>query len=472
MPPHIAAIVFYTGIAGLFYLDRDRGTRTSPALWIAIAWLFIGSSRMLSFWLTDGSALKSPDQYLEGSPFDRAVLTILIVMALGLLARRWRLVLALLRNNKILLLFIVYAGLSVFWSDYPFVAFKRWTKMLGNVTIVLLVATERDPGAAIGRVLTRTGFLLVPLSVLLIKYYPDIGRFYDRWTWTVHYAGMGDNKNSLGMICLVFGLGAVWRLTSAGQRHSHWPASIAHWTIVGMALWLFNKADSATSFVCFLVGTALILTLKFLRARSTAALHAIMAVLICSALLAYLFPGIYLFVIDMLDRNPTLTGRTDIWDEAIRLSANLPAGRWLGAGFESFWLGPRVEYFWDRYSFRPNQAHNGYLETYLHLGWIGFGLLCLLVFAGYRHVTAAFRRDPLLGRMVLAFYVVALLYNITEAAFKVMTPIWIMFLFCVCAGARVTSPGPELLHDPADPEPASHCADIPDFSHIRIRHSA
>jgi hypothetical protein len=32
MPPPIAALLFVIGIAGLFYLDRDEGTRPSKAL--------------------------------------------------------------------------------------------------------------------------------------------------------------------------------------------------------------------------------------------------------------------------------------------------------------------------------------------------------------------------------------------------------------------------------------------------------
>src|SRR2546425_9837909 len=87
MPPGIAAVLFGLGIMGLFWLDRDRDSRTSPALWIPVAWVFIGASRTISQWLQVGPVMESPGQYLEGSPLDRLVLA-------GLFAAGFRVVLA------------------------------------------------------------------------------------------------------------------------------------------------------------------------------------------------------------------------------------------------------------------------------------------------------------------------------------------------------------------------------------------
>ena len=70
--------------------------------------------------------------------------------------------------------------MSIGWSDYPDVAFKRWIKSLGDFVMVLIILTDRDRYAAIKRALTWTAFLLMPLSVLFIKFYPDLGRGYHR----------------------------------------------------------------------------------------------------------------------------------------------------------------------------------------------------------------------------------------------------------------------------------------------------
>ena len=143
MPPSIAALVFLVGIAGLFYLDRTSDAKTSWALSIPVMWLSIAGSRMISQWLSLGSvSLDNPDAYLEGSPVDRLIFTSMLAAAVLVLIGRRRESLELLRRNLPLVLFFLYCLVSVLWSDYPFVAFKRWTKAIGNVAIVMVVLTD------------------------------------------------------------------------------------------------------------------------------------------------------------------------------------------------------------------------------------------------------------------------------------------------------------------------------------------
>ncbi len=56
MPPQVASVVFYSLIALLFYLDRDRKLKTSTALWIPVLWLLINGSRPVSLWMATASA--------------------------------------------------------------------------------------------------------------------------------------------------------------------------------------------------------------------------------------------------------------------------------------------------------------------------------------------------------------------------------------------------------------------------------
>jgi len=47
--------------------------------------------------------------------------------------------------------------------------------------MVMILVTEAQPTAAIRRFVSRVGFVLLPISVLLIKYYPNLGQAYDQW---------------------------------------------------------------------------------------------------------------------------------------------------------------------------------------------------------------------------------------------------------------------------------------------------
>lgn len=445
MPPILAAAVFTGIIVSVIYFDRDRESPPSPAIWLAVIWVFLGASRMLSQWLqTSGGLAGTPDQYLEGSPMDRLLLSGVEITALIVLFRRGDRVSKIMRENRIILLFFAYCLISMIWSDFPLVALKRWTKALGNISMVLLVLTDRNSLSAVKQFFFRTGVLLIALSVLVIKYYPEYGRGYNGWTWTTFYCGVSTDKNGLGVICLIFGLALVWRILGLYRdKHAKNRSRLlaVHGAVLGMNLWLVHMANSSTSFGCLMLGSFLL----FITTRSykTRIVHVLATLIICGGVFAYGFPEAYDSVVHLLGRNPDLTGRTDIWNDVLKVPFN-PV---VGTGFESFWLGSRAEYFWNRYYFHPNQAHNGYIETYLNLGWLGVMLLAAQFLVGYRNIIDAFRRKSQTAPLRFSLLVVAALYNMTEASFKVMHPMWIAFLFAVIAvpemGSSKKSVSPE-----------------------------
>jgi exopolysaccharide production protein ExoQ len=434
MSPSTATLVFTVGIAGLFMLDRDRNVRTSIALWLPVAWLCIGGSRMVSEWLQPPLAPGAlpgltPSQTLDGSPLDRNVLMLLIAIGVMVLIGRRAKVHALLWANVPILLFFIYCAVSTSWSDYPLVAFKRWIKAFGDLVMVLIILSDPDPATAVKRVLARMGCLLMPLSILLIKYYPELGRGYENLTWVPVVTGVTTGKNLLGMICLLCGLSAEWRLLHVsrdveGVRRY----VIVHLTILLMALWLFWQANSMTALSCFLMASCVMLAVRVPTARRTALVHVVVA-----SVLLLAFSAIFLDaggnMLQTLGRDPTLTGRTQLWGVALEYSGD-PL---LGTGFESFWLGERLQRIWSIYWWHPNEAHNGYLEVFLNLGVVGVLLLGIVLVAGYRNVIRLLRHDPEAGAFRISYFVAAVAYNLTEAAIRTFQPIWVIFLLTIFA---------------------------------------
>ena len=432
------------GIAGLFWLERERKTCTSAGLWIPVVWLLISGSRPVSAWLHLTPPTDHPDAYLEGSPIDRIVLTVLLALGLIALIKRGQQVARVLRANGPILLFFTYCAVSTTWSDYPEVAFKRWIKALGDLVMVTIVVSDVDPSAAVRRLLTRVSFLLLPLSVLLVKYYPDLGRGYTYFTWTPFYTGVSTDKNGLGLLCLVCGLGGLWQFLDVLQTRDmphRRRRLMAQGAVLAMVLWLLSIANSVTSISCFVSGGIfIVMTRLFAWSRKPAVIHAtVFGVMLLSIFAVFIAPASGL--LESLGRNPTLTGRTDIWAHVIPLNSN-PL---LGTGYESFWLGDRLAKMWSIYWWHPNEAHNGYLEIFLNLGWIGVALLCLLLATGYRNIFAAYRCDPETGRVRLAYFVAAVLYSFSEAGFRELTPIWLFFLLAVIAipTSSITEPMPD-----------------------------
>jgi exopolysaccharide production protein ExoQ len=415
-------VVFIIGILFLFALDRDKEARTSKGLWIPVVWLFLAGSRPVSFWLHMRMIGTSADDLLEGSPLDRAVITAIIVLALIVLFTRGQKVVALLRANAPILLFLCYCGASIVWSDFPDVAFKRFVRAIGDFAMIMVVLTDARPSVAVERVLARTGFIVFPLSILC-----EIGRGY---SGLGYHAGLTTDKNMFGMISLILGLAAIWRfqkLLRDENREHRLRRLVARGTIAAMAIWCIWTAKSATSTACFLVGIALMFIARtWAPARKAVLLHGFVVSMIFLALYASILnPNVG--IASAMGKDPTLTGRTDVWKTVIEMAPS-PL---FGAGFESFWLGPRLKKLWSIYVWGPNEAHNGYIELYLNLGWVGLSLLTFVLMTGYRRVVSRLRLYPDIGNLALTYLVVAIIYSLTEAGFRMFSLVWIAFLLSI-----------------------------------------
>jgi O-antigen ligase len=113
----------------------------------------------------------------------------------------------------------------------------------------------------------------------------------------------------------------------------------------------------------------------------------------------------------------------------------------VGAGFESFWLGPRLQKVWDAW---PNlyisEAHNGYLEVYLNLGAIGVALIISILVHGYRRSVSVIRIDPDWGRLMLAYVLAAAIYSYTEAGFRLLDYAWSFPLLAIISASCILNP--------------------------------
>ncbi len=421
----IATLAFFLGGIGLFWLDRDRSNRASLALWVPVIWLAIAGSRPLSAWLQVEGSASRVEQYTEGSAFDRNFWLVLVVIALIIALKRSAAVLDVLRNNAPANLFLFYCALSIAWSDFPDIAFKRWIKFLGDFTIILIILTERSPLAALKRVLSRLAFLLLPTSVLFIKYYPELGRSYAaHWEGTQFFTGVAQDKNMLGMTCVICGVSGVWQFLEEFTAARRKKILLAQGLVFSMALFLLVTCNSMTSLSCFLLVSGIMAAHALLRlARPRIVVHAMVlgAILIC---FAPLFLGLGGGLISSLGRDPTLTGRTQLWHDVL----NMHVSPFVGTGFESFWLGSRLDTIWHTYWWQPIEAHNGYIETYINLGACGLCLLAWLVVQGYRNILTVLRFNPEAGRVRVAFFVIGIAYNFTEAAIHTQSLVWIFFV--------------------------------------------
>lgn len=446
MSPFIASLICGIGIAGLFFLDRGEKTRVSKALVIPALWMLLNTTHPLSFWLGMSSqGSYTTEAYVEGNPFDRNVALVLQLAALIVLCRKSAKVGAMLRNNPLILVYFSFCLASVLWSDFPFVTFKRWIKALGDVEMVLVILVESDPFAALTRILTRMGFFLFPLSILFIRFYPQLGRRPTN-SYTLEPVGVTQQKNELGIMCMIYGIFFLWMLLSVyreRKRPGRWRSMLAYGTIIAMSTYLLSQCNSTTSIVGF-ASSAGVLWLASRRPARPALVHsAVLAVLGLSVIALFFNPGGGL--VQSLGKDPTLTGRKDIWALVLSLHTN-PL---IGTGFETFWLGSRLEFMLRALDNLPiNEAHNGWIEVYLNLGWVGLCFIALLIVTGYKRIISHIRQDPEKGCLFLGFLLCALFYSFSEAGFRFGTVSWFFLLLVIIGASQAVSlansrrPGP------------------------------
>src|SRR6266487_3368493 len=186
--------------------DTARREGVSSAIWIPTLWVAIIGSRPVSMWLGFGGG----ENTLEGSPLDSIVFFVLIFAAFITLARRrlnWSVVIS---ENWPIFLFYAFLLVSVLWANSPLVSFKRWFKEFGNIAVLLVILTERNPQQALRAVFVRCAYLMLPLSVVFIRFFPSMGRFYSIHGGEGEITGVTTQKNSLGVLLLVCGLVLLW----------------------------------------------------------------------------------------------------------------------------------------------------------------------------------------------------------------------------------------------------------------------
>src|ERR1700757_956828 len=204
LPPAVASCLTLAFIVLLFRRDIREKPDVSGALWLPVLWLVIACSRGLSQWLNIfGVPVSGAASVEEGSPLDALFFFFLIAAGSCVLLKRQVRLSEIISNNRWLFVFLLYCFISIAWSDFPFIALKRWIKILGHPVMALIILTEPDPQEALTRLMKRCAYVVVPVSILYIKFYPQLGRVFDPWTGLAVGTGITTNKNMLGGDCLI-----------------------------------------------------------------------------------------------------------------------------------------------------------------------------------------------------------------------------------------------------------------------------
>jgi len=428
MTEYAALIITVLFILYIFGKDIKRKSGISHALWIPFIWMIYSASKPISFFIYQTPQSAKELAYMEGNPIDRTILSILILLSLYVLYKReieWPLI---FKRNISIFLWLLYCGVSIFWSDFQIVSLKRWIKEIGLFLSVLIVLTEVEPVDAVTTLFKRFAYIMIPFSILFIVYFPKIGISYSPDTEALTYVGVAESKNGLGRICLVAGFFFLFnlvRIRNVAKLENLKKEIFFHVLFLIMILWLLIISNSVTSLITLVIGSIVFIGLGGGVIKKNIKYIGIFIIvgIIFVFLLQMSFDFIGMFI-KFQGRDWTFTGRTRLWEDLLAFRTN----PWIGVGYGSFWLGKRLATLWGIYAWLPNESHNGYLNVYLELGVIGIFLLAGVIYCVYQNIKNALKNDFYFGRFRMGMFIIALLYNITEDAIGKMTLIWFVFL--------------------------------------------
>jgi len=384
----------------------------------------------LANWFSNGQVAEASGGVEAGSPLDRNLLVVLIFAGIVTLVRRrddWQFF---TKNNKWLLYIYLFALISIIWSDFPFISARRYIRFSGTLLMALVILSEREPFEALEGVLRRTAFVLIPFSLLLIKYFPTMGVMYGRWSGELMWVGVADQKNSAGILFFVSAFYLFWRLLREWQARGLRQLtrqSYADAFVLLLALYLLKgspKAFSATSVSVFILGVGTLSWLLWMQGRrKMVGLAVLMTIVVILFLYGFGTPfgarTIGSGLLQMLGRDATFTDRDQIWAELIPIVMQRPI---LGHGYGGFWILATKN--------QVTEAHNGYLDVMLVLGAAGVFLVFGFVVSMCRAAHAALHWDFWHGALGYCFLVMVVLHNTSEASFlRTSDLLWSLLVF-------------------------------------------
>ena len=324
-----------------------------------------------------------------------------------------------LARQPFLVALLVIAAASVAWSVAPDQTLRREVALVATTLGgVALAARWRWP--TLVEVIATSFAVLVILSLIAGVLFPSVGRMPDV---VGAWRGLWGEKNTFG------GMMAFAFLSFAAAGLLRRRRVVLWWGLAGLAAMLLLLSGSKTSLVALVLGAA---ALGFVLLARRGGAIAVVATYVAVVGLVVLAMGVAFApdqFLNLLGKDATLTGRTKLWLAVLRLIRQQP---WLGYGYGAVWSDPsgRGPLAWivKQAGYRPEHAHNGWLEQWLGMGLVGLTAwtLCYLT-ALLQSLWAVFVRRGAL--YAFPFMVVYGLMILTESIAVTYNDLrWVLFV--------------------------------------------
>jgi exopolysaccharide production protein ExoQ len=328
-------------------------------------------------------------------------LYVYLLFLLGFVLVGHRQVWAVVKANPFIPAMLGLAVCSALWSDRPVITLQMCIQV-GLCTLFACYLSARYTTQRLMELLIFMGVIAAMLSIFFALALPSYGIFqgYGGGSWQ----GICNHKNTLG-VTMAFLLTPIFFTTSCSRGRR-----IVYGTLLLFLIYKSQSRGAWADTVVMLLFVAWLHLVRRIRERELALTLLLTGTAVTGAIAFAVY--FWTALAASIGKNPTMTGRTQIYIEVFRSVLKHPI---LGYGFGTFWGGPEAH----RVSLAvgwPNigYAENGILEIALQTGALGVALVAAFIGKAFVRGMRLLRSSQYSSRIgwFLTVLLLALLTNI------------------------------------------------------------
>jgi exopolysaccharide production protein ExoQ len=282
-----------------------------------------------------------------------------------LLLTRWKKSAYVITKEWTIWVLMVICLSSTIWSSIPNQTRARSIALVGTSLFGLYLSSRYNIRDQL-KLLAWSFAGIIIMSFMMVILVPDYGTMpigLHAGSWR----GIYNHKNSLGRMMTMAAM--VFSFLTIDLKQKTW----LPWLGLSFVLLVLCKSSSAT--INFVMMGSIIPICSILRWRYRLLVPSLIAFFTFSSCFSLWFNENAAAVLGTIGKDPTLTGRTDMWPYIMEMIYKEP---WLGYGYNGFWSdwdSPGA-YVWRAAKWEPPTSHNGFMDL-----WVEVGLIGVVVFA-------------------------------------------------------------------------------------------
>ena len=326
---------------------------------------------------------------------------------------------------------VLFAITSSFWSQDGGLTLRHGIALAATALYGIYFGSRFELREQL-RLLSWTLLLLLAVSSAVAIAFPGFG--VESGSHLGNWRGLFVQKNTLARIAVLsFITFLSWDT----------PRTLLRWGSIVFAIGVLGMTRSASAAAILAALIALTQIYRVTRLRLTISVPVIITVAAAASLVGGYVMTHRNELLATLGRDPTLTGRTQLWQAVWIAIRKHP---FVGYGFNAFWLGMVGESasVISTVHWLVIHSHNGVLDVLLDLGACGV-LLCAAAYLaalkdGFRFYRAGRFREH---AWPLAFLTFLLLYNATESAVLQPNSVFLILLTAITVRLALKQAQPE-----------------------------